>query len=674
MPATKHDIGSTRAKQSANEPTEYVKSLPIYEDLMEYRYPGDNISMHDMLIPYHARRILSSLITGRSADPTPIHKAGSAEYDLFVKNVVTALSKDDALQPTFDELSGCTGSNAVPSDFTPALTDMTTFMNPQGYDESSNIALRKEKGLLLVSDRCKAVAKIVLRVLLNRAINVPLRYKHGSSAGAPTMERSKERKRTLIALTLNNESAIAQLLFKGKAHELTRKYMTAPVIVAGYRSQHEKPDKKRVVKGPLLAYGVDDTRYPAYADKTHSPRPGFHAARLRIVRGVPLGFNITCAKYILPFAEYMSVKFAATFKNSIPSANAHALDALWGMFADPVLAAGDMVTYDATFPEEMHRLIEERFAELVSTEFSEYLRATRSLPSYQASSPKDFELYGITGFLSGSVVELKPRAALVSGHIATSLYGKIGTVVNHFCILDKLGSHVTESFVEAVLDHDQRVASSAIFMRNGGDDHLLVGDKKMMARYFDAAKSPDLFFAVEPERNSVYLGTVYVRENGKFVPYPNIVTFVTKLLAPERAWNHSSKTYWQIGLKARLLHYATAPTFSRVIDIIDREHSAIYGYPYTAYVNSLEGNMADVDALFLSDPDIIHYKLEPSDISKEVYDLIYENVPVEAIKRHWPIRDELFIDDDAVVELKHRYTKRYNQAWDIHASKLTFME
>lgn len=673
---SKHDVGASAEKRNPNAPTDALRRLaPEYvHDIENFRYPGDNVSMNDLLIPVQARRVLTRTISGRNADPSPIHEIGSVEFDSFVRDAYDAIIADESLAPTFDADTGCTGGNAVPTSFDQMMTDMTTFMNPQGFDEQDNTQLRSERGLNTISERCKSVAAVVLDVLLDDAYRVPIRYKKGSSAGAPTMERAKEQKRALIALTLNSEGDMLRLLRAGNASELTRKYMCAPVIVAGFRAQHEKADKVRQVKSPLLAYGIEDEGYPENADKHGSTRAGFHSARLRIVRGVPLGFNVTCAKYVLPFAEVMQLRYAPTFKNSTPETCAHILDKLWSQLDDPVLAAGDMVTYDATFPEELHQLIEERFSELVSADFAEYLRYTRSLPSYQAASEYDLHRYGVYGFLSGSVNDLQPRAALVSGHIATSLYGKLGTVVNHFCILEKMGAKVDRDYVRSILSHSPAVRGPRVYMRNGGDDHLLVGDRSDVRKYFEVAKADDLFFRVEPEENSVYLGAVYVRENGKFVGYPNIVTFVNKLVAPERAWNHASKTYWEVGLKSRLLHYADAPTFSRVMRHIDEAHTKHYGFSYSDYVHSLDGYVSSIDALFLANPDIVHYKIDHTDVSKEVYELIYANVPVEAVDYEWPIDETRFLSEDEILAMKESFKTVYGFAYDSYENPYSFVE
>lgn len=662
-PSSKHDLGSASRKKSFSEPTAHLINVvgeEVAHDIAETRYPGDNVSVRDLLIPYQAQRITAASITGRNADPTPVHHLGDAKYNDFVCAVVDRLLNDEELASSFDPETGLTGENGIPSSFGPALTDMSTFMDPQGYDQTDNTPLRNDRGLVEVSRRNIQIADDFLAVVFERRIPVTQRYKKGSSAGAPTMERSKDRKRYLIAASLNNEVKIEELTRLGKAEELARKYMVAPLIIAGYRAQHEKADKKRAVSCPLLNYGYDDPSYPEYANKSGARDPRMHSARLRIVRGVPMGYNITIGKYLLQYVEYFSVKYAATVKNVTPEVQAAKLDRLASYYSNGKLAAGDMVTYDATFPEVLHERIEAFFSNKISAEFASLLKLSRSLPTYQPSAPADYELYGITGFLSGSIRNLKPRGALVSGHVCTSVYGKLGTLINHFCILSEMGIPVTPDFIRKTLEHDPSIADQTIYMLNGGDDHLLYGDSGMIERYFDvASKSGSLFFRVEREESSLYLGTVYTRTNtGKFVGYPNMVTFVTKLLAPERAWNHSSKTNWEIGLKARYSHYRSAPMFSRISKIIDEEHEKRYGYTMSAYVASLPGLLSDINSLFLADPDIVYYKVDPNAIDSEIFDMVYDTIPPEACQFSWPLQDDA-LPDETVLELKESFSATY---------------
>jgi hypothetical protein len=193
------------------------------------------------------------------------------------------------------------------------------------------------------------------------------------------------------------------------------------------------------------------------------------------------------------------------------------------------------------------------------------------------------------------------------------------------------------------LDEIESVANCAhdrVIVLNMGDD-FLVGfkeerDYNLYIDYMETGKHP--YFDIDLETPASFIGYLVCKDRGKVVLIPNILSYPLNTLSRERGINSRFSPHWAYGYKMKKIHFSISPLFYEVdrimqdtarqylgktIDQLVPEESAPAGMDVRSYF----------DQVFSVNPDAIHYKITPEQVSPDLLEQIFINIPSKEVAR-----------------------------------------
>lgn len=638
----------------------------------EYRNGRTHIDM--MLTPVAKEAVFRRVPKRENIQPTPIHDFGDPKYRNMLVSVVDELN--ETLEPSYDETTGLSGSNAVAGNFNRVLTDMGHGMTPKGHQPDQNENLRAEMGLVTEpSQEMVERARAYYRRLYERRVNVEsLRITDGPSSGPKFMVTDRADKLRLIEPWFNAERYIMDPLAQQNTDHLLRLAKEGYVFsgVSGTRTQQELKEKKRRTYGPFECYfGVKDESYPEYADKVCHVDERFSAGRLRLFDGIGMHPNVHLAKYVKPHDEYFNRRFPYVFKHRGPDVRAakvnrikRAVEARGKKFK---LICFDMTQFDFTFSEHLHAAEEYVTSEFYDEAVGAFRKVARSAPLLRVTDEFEREKYDVKCFISKSYDDVfAPAGPLKSGSADTSTKGKGGCGAHVNEVLFRMAPDVMTSDPYAWLEHDIRYVDKLVYAIIDGDDHVIFGDAELVDRYTEICATEELWFRAAPNGDSVAAGQLYIERNGQVEVVPNISSFFEKTFACERDWRSPLRiSGFSAGLHDKMEYYRAAPSFGQALEILDRHHKDTYGFSFSEYVRSLPEVATPIAALLKERPELIYYRIDPADVPLEVFEGMFVSKPYTKDDLAYPYRGE-YIEYDELVE----YERTMMRALDLDIRRI----
>lgn len=179
---------------------------------------------------------------------------------------------------------------------------------------------------------------------------------------------------------------------------------------------------------------------------------------------------------------------------------------------------------------------------------------------------------------------------------------------------------------------------------NMGDDSFFSFKDESTAKAFEEAMHADKTFSVKWDPTPSFLSYELIDRDSTFDGMPGLTNGVVNPLVPEVGISNPkrSKT-WAFGLMDRLNHYEKNPQFRVVYDealsILGKE----YGCDFAAIIakSAVEQqieiekvhSLSNVyDQMVLANPDYLHYRIRPEDVSYDVLESLFINIPPEEVE------------------------------------------
>lgn len=144
------------------------------------------------------------------------------------------------------------------------------------------------------------------------------------------------------------------------------------------------------------------------------------------------------------------------------------------------------------------------------------------------------------------------------------------------------------------------------------------------------SRLPSLIGFAEIGEADSFLGAVPLRSNGQLTFVPNITSYVNNLLMPGRSLSDPQRGNPILGAAARRKIFEEAPAYEKVHSILNPLMKEYTGIDYGALVaaGQAEANAMDyVEALIHYNKDVIHYRVDPKDVPRDLLEQYYVLIP-----------------------------------------------
>lgn len=217
---------------------------------------------------------------------------------------------------------------------------------------------------------------------------------------------------------------------------------------------------------------------------------------------------------------------------------------------------------------------------------------------------------------------------LPSGSVFTDVIGK-GVAASALIVLlhKRFGGLSSESEIDNFLrGYDPRFA-----LINSGDDNWIVAREVSREDIMDALDKPTGYaLSIAPEEAGSFLGWVAAKspnEGEGIRVHPSVVSYISNFFVPERGVDHPSRRdFWHIGWQVRRDFFGSAPEFTKVNEILRSTFQETYGYDIEGHYLPFRDMVpttftSDADKLVALNPEYIHYRIDPNDVSESVMEL-----------------------------------------------------
>jgi len=174
---------------------------------------------------------------------------------------------------------------------------------------------------------------------------------------------------------------------------------------------------------------------------------------------------------------------------------------------------------------------------------------------------------------------------------------------------------------------------------NMGDDSILAFVNKRDADaardYMSKDKHP--YFGMAPEAGARFLGRAYIMTPQGVSSEPVLNSYLFNILSPETSWK--KKRLPAMGYFLRQSFYASHPYFDIAHRTVNETFARHFGVALDDYIKRYpdpEPDLAPVNATereFLIDPRIIHYKIDPNDLSLSLLQRFFISFSAEEVGR-----------------------------------------
>lgn len=560
----------------------------------------------------------------------PFLKAGSHEHRRLVEGIVSELN--EAYKPEYDAW-GESSVIGVKTSFDTLRTLMSHKMHHAGWSQIDNRGLRGELGL--DGKEHEDVFRDILAENGERFYDVyvcdGLPHQPGSQTSYPRFSKDVEYKRSLVrALLKDKPRETWDVLCAGAfTTDHARSCEMLGITRRAYRVQPESSSKERMVADvPYTASGGRIGKL-VKADKTVTVNgtvwDDWSAGRVRSMYGLSYAYNIPLMVIDRGFKKYTFAKYAFAFKHRgredirnkiLGWAKYHGVP-----LHDIQIVCSDYSQFDTTQLRDHLEIMRAARGKALREGGAEALINYLYMANYDTPC-----IVGQTdGILWGDPLDLSKNKTLHSGSksgtgdITSSNNGmssadfmtmiKIGAA-EHNCCVDK---ERREAFL---LGLDPYVAG--LF---AGDDVLLFGRRHVVQKVVEQFSNSRFKIAIEDGK--AFIGFVVNQTDDDIIVNQDAGVMFRSLLTNERSIDHSMRENFLLGMTAVLSLMHDHPLYGELIRLRDRHFTKVFGHSLTSWLAQQDGFrkdsfLSEYDALFLTNPQRIHYMFEEDELSEHL--------------------------------------------------------
>jgi hypothetical protein len=346
---------------------------------------------------------------------------------------------------------------------------------------------------------------------------------------------------------------------------------------------------------------------------------GHFAMRRRDVFGMNGIVNYFLTAVMNCFREVYLNRFAFTYKTRDRA------DKLSKIEGYAYVVGSDVKTMDKMVPEwftkfvfsELTKYLDDRVVEVMRRAF----QATYVVPPpWRKTSPDYNPVFGPSPLSPDSFIQ---HVGLPSGVAFNPDWGKLWMTFVYLILYRDVGALVSPSEIEPFL----RGLNRQHALLDMSDDAAFLTNSASVAQRLRQAKSP--YAILEPETPVIYLGDVFCAVDTRKEVYPNPITYVVNSLCREDSVDRHHVSAWAEGVLARYQVYSPSPIFRDLNTIYEEEcrrHTGVNPYLIARSLAKRQ-RFTDIDAMVKISPHVLHYKIDPKDVSPEVLDELVATIP-----------------------------------------------
>lgn len=530
---------------------------------------------------------------------------------------------------------GFCGPTAVPSDWNALLNVAGVGMDPLPipiFDNQSFIAANGLESKIRLSD--EPWLRELVRLFHQAAAPCDLTIRKAASTSFPYFQKDPQYKKLAALKALREHDRFLTLACSDRESDLItlmKEYHAVFLFAIHKRQQPNAVIMKdgRLASKPRTAPTEDEARSGQYKgttfanmaayDRDGNEIPGHFAMRERDVFGGNGPINYFLSAVWGCFRRVYLDRFAFTYKVRGDEDKADRLRSY------KYVVGSDVKTMDKLIPrwfidfycEELTKYMDDRVVRL-------FKRAYRS--SYVAPSPWVDTPTGYDPRFGPSPFDPKGFTAnvgLPSGIGPNPDVGKLWMTFNYVLVARDVGALDTPADIEPFLQG----RNPRMCLLDTADDAVYGADTAARAEALKRASTP--YAVLEPETPVIYLGGVYTKAADRMDVYPNPVTFLVNMLCREDSIDRKGPVPWATGYLARQLVYSRTPIYRDMLSIFEGACRRNLGVNPTLLARSLAvyETTSTIDAMVEADPAVLHYKVDPRDVSPEVLDRVVSVLP-----------------------------------------------
>lgn len=487
----------------------------------------------------------------------------------------------------------------------------------------SPVSIGMEDNSYLVEDLPKTYLrpedKIILwelaRVMFGSYIRSSLSIKKASSSGFGPTAKTSFVKDIGIKIELWKHGIDVVSHFKGKklTPEQWMMYKVPCIFYCGRRTQPEGLKPREVYDGYNFVESSKDIGIP-----------GFHAMRFRLVYGGAAAANYVINTAFTPIRKFYYTVYEKTFKVRFPE------DLISRMSRFSSHKTIDVKSYDTTIQEwhfkELLKALEEQ--EILDPVLISLIETSLGGPS-ASNSPYPLDM-GKPWRLVGDPFDndsYRMTKGLMSGIATVSDFGRFFMSWCLLCELNQITGDVIGN-VDRYLEHQMPLAA---FCNSSDDNYMGAASETMMSKWMKNLSQS--YFKIEPQDQLEYLGTQYYYKYNKWNHAPVLRSSVVKWDCPEYSISNmvinDHRPDYQAGFFMRDKYFDHHENYRDVYNMRDEIFKKEFGSSMLEVIRSVEPRrridsdfaLTTADAIYLDNPDSIHYKINIEDVSKYLIDL-----------------------------------------------------
>lgn len=530
---------------------------------------------------------------------------------------------------------GFAGDNGVPGDFYALRNVSGCGMDPLPIPVSDNAALIQSNGLATeIRPQDEPWLKELIRLFFGHVAPANLHIRKAASTGFPYFTSDIQYKKLGVLKCLKNVDHFLSLITgnNGDLDAALEEYHALLVYAINERQQPNaiiKQDDGSFKSKARTAPTEEEARSGSYAGKTVADMTvrdefgnvieGHFAMRRRDVFGMSGIINYFFTAIVGCNREVYLNRFAYTYKTR------DRLDKEAKVARYSHVVGSDVKTMDKMIPEWFTRFMVKELAnywdERLVVLFERMMRAPYVCPPPWRDTAASYN--PVFGGDPRDVESFRQHVGLPSGIAINPDIGKLWMTFVYVILYRDVGALMFPTEVEAFLQGKN--PNHALL--DMSDDATFLTNSAVTAGRLLKAKSP--YVVLEPEQPVIYLGDVFTKVGGERKAYPNPVTYVVNALCREDSIDRQHPVAYAEGVLARYHTYSASPIFRDLNAIYEEEVKNALGINPLLIARGLAKmqRFSDVDALVKMSPGVLHYKVDPKDVSPAVLDEIVATIP-----------------------------------------------
>lgn len=539
--------------------------------------------------------------------------------------------------------SGFAGPTSVPGNFNNLRNVSGYGMNPLPIPVSHNAELLKSNGVRsTIRPGDEVWLKELVRLFFGHAVPANLHIRKAASTGFPYFTTDVQYKKLATLKALHHIDDFLNKATGGPSDlvDLVNDYHSLYVYAIQERQQpnaitYDIKTGSYSSKG-RTAPSEEEARSGSYAggtiadmtvrDANGNVVEGHFAMRRRDVFGGNGVINYTLTAIVNCFREVYLHRFAFTYKTR----DRHDKQRKIANYAHVV--GSDVKTMDKMCPQwftefvfnELTNYLDDRVVEVMRRKF----QAPYVVPAPWIDTPDAYNpVFG------GSPLDpdnFKQHVGLPSGIAFNPDWGKLWMTFVYVILYRDVGALFTPGDIEPLL----RGLNKQHALLDMSDDAAFLTNSSVVAKRLQDPKSP--YAVLEVETPVIFLGDVFCEVDGKKEVYPNPLTYIVNALCREDSVDRKAPQDWAEGFLARFQVYSPNPIFRDLNAIYDEACRRHIGLSPMLLARTLAKRQRfnDIDAMVRMSPHVLHYKVDPKDVSPDVLDELVSTIPAVDFFNH----------------------------------------